>query len=250
MERFPIGGHGPTDLKDLLGATEIVDIEGDDLDDEYLTLLWAHPGFQTARQELRAEFSELEKRGVFLDDSDREDARKGTAAAAYPLQKFAEKWGVSPAAAYALTRAANENYAPGDDNALFTHFRREANAVIIWEQEGGYTVYLPRPLTKPRRAAVENWLKGKKMPGRLEKLWGLSSKSRWQPSPAHIQALPWFKRWNDDEEKPVAIWRELQAQKPDLDLDSFVEQLARLAERMREISENEIRSDRPSKSRA
>src|SRR5262245_57297416 len=193
MEQFPIGGIEPADLADLLGATEVIEVEGDDLDDEYLTLLWAHPGFQKARQELRAEFAELEKEGgIFLGESDQEAARKDVAAAAYPLRKFAERWGVSPAAAYTLARTADEDYGTDDEDTYFTRVRLEANAVIIWEEEAGYTIYVPRPLTEPRLAATRNWTKGKRKPGRLEKLWGLAGKSRWQQNKVHTEALPWF----------------------------------------------------------
>lgn len=48
----------------------------------------------------------------------------------------------------------------------------------------------------------------------------------------------------------MKIWQSLYDEGREIDHDTFVEQLARTADRMRMISEDEIRPGRPSKARA
>jgi hypothetical protein len=62
MKRSDSSDIGPN-LASLLGAAAVIYPETNDLVDEYLTLLWAHPGFQKAREELRQEVDELDAYG-------------------------------------------------------------------------------------------------------------------------------------------------------------------------------------------
>lgn len=249
MERSPVGGRDPADLAGLLGATEIIHVGSDDFDDEYLRLLWAHPGFRKARKELRLEFAELEEGGIFLDESDRDNARKGPADAPYPLREFAEKWGVSPAAAYVFTRASDENHDPGDGNEYFEHFRREANSVIVWEDENGFTLYIPRPLTPQKQARVRAWMARPKS-GHLEHLWSRGDLVKWTPKRGDPSALAWFERWQYAKEEPMTIANRLIEEGEHVDPETLVKSLTSIWKRMQAISEDGLRQPPPSRGRA
>ncbi|HXV05733.1 MAG TPA: hypothetical protein VFP23_07535 [Solirubrobacterales bacterium] len=241
MEREDFSGLGP-DLKTVLGAIDVIYPEEDELAEEYLTLLWAHPGFQKALTELREEIEEYEAHGIWLS-LDR--ARKGAQEADYPLVDFAEKWAISPAAAYILTRNSSEGPKLRDDE-VFAGFKREARAIVIWESPFGYTLFVPRPVVKEQSKAVERWLSRHKT-GPFERMWGRSGSSRQQLRPASLAVLPEFQAWLGGP-APIEIYDKKRVKKRlGLEFLDFVAELERLRKWMRAISPEGIPSKGPSK---
>jgi hypothetical protein len=241
MERFNWSGVGP-DLATLLDAAAVIYPETNDLVDEYLTLLWAHPGFQEARQELRQEMDELEEHDFRFNI---QDARRGPGHPGSPITRFAEQWGISPAAAHVMALPSSDLVELPEDE-VFQLYRREARAIIVNESDSGFSVFLPRPLLSEDVDALASWLKDQKS-GRVEELWGRSGKKRWQPQGGVIAELTRFKQWNEEHVEPTDIWKAEHAKNPKFEHDAFLQRLTRLWERMREISPDKIRPDRPSK---
>lgn len=213
----------------------------DELQQAHLRLLLHHPGFRAAlaalTEDLEATVGAEEAAAISTYTPEQ---------APYPVVRFAEEWGLAPGTAAKLASVGLENAERPDVLAL------DAHAILIWETPSAITVRVPRPITPDRQEAILNFLKQKrKEQGPVEIAWGTAGKKRLEPSPALEEALPWFRRWNSGKE-PTTIWRDIQRTSKagvarEISIDAFVTQLARLWERMRAISPEGIRPDRPSK---
>jgi hypothetical protein len=242
MKRSDSSDIGPN-LASLLGAAAVIYPKTSDLVDEYLLLLWEHPGFQKARGELRQEVDELSEHGFEFDI---QETRRGASHPGSPITQFAERWGVSPAAARVMALPSSDLVDLPEDE-VFQLYQREARAIVVRESDSGFSVFLPRPVLSQDVDALASWLKEQKS-GRVEELWGRSGKMRWQPQRGITAEIARFQEWNGGREA-TDIWKAGHAKNPKLGHDSFVQQLTRIWERMREISPEGIRPDRPSKAR-
>jgi hypothetical protein len=209
---------------------------------EHLNFLAHHPGFQQAIPQLAEDLEDTvgARDAKYLSEATPEDVP-------YPLVKFAEEWGLTVSLAATLASARRENVDSEMARAA------DAHAIVIWQTPTAITIRIPRPIISSKVEAVKRFLGRKSMrgvDGPVEKAWNLASGSRTGRSKALEAALPWFDRWNADKnQEPAAIWREVLESQPKLTHANFVAQLTRVWERMRVISPEGIREDRPSKRR-
>lgn len=229
------------DEEDAFGVSMLLKGRDDELQREHLELLLNHPWFAAELEALREDLEESVgiRAAVYRSIHRPEEAP-------YPVRKFSEQWGLAAGTAATLALVGLE------DAEGASVLAAESHAILIWETPTAITIRVPRPITPERQTAILNFLKQKrKEQGPVEVAWGTAGKKRLESSPALEEALPWFRRWNSGEE-PTTIWRDIQRTSKaevarEISIDAFVTQLARLWERMRAISPEGIRPDRPSK---
>lgn len=212
---------------------------GDPLENEQWALLQAHPGFRAAltalREDLEAAYGET-LREQLIDDLAAEPL-----SAPYPLQAASQEWGLAPFILLGLALDSSDEW--------MEYFRDRANGILIRETPGEFTVRIPRPLTPAKREALQAWLKDAPREGLFERAYNSAGRRRQDRSPGLLEALPWFQRWNSGE-APAAIWREVSRKDRRLTFPQFHAQLVRIWQRLRAISPQGIRPDRPSRKAA
>jgi hypothetical protein len=207
--------------------------------EQHWQLLKYHPGFQTTLVGLREELDYVHGEPSASDFLDAIVANPQSAP--YPLLKAAEEWGLSPIDLLGLVFETSDEW--------IEHFRPQANGIFIWETPGEFIIRVPRPITPEKRQQLDAWLKSAPK-GQLERAHDLLTRQRYPKdvSPALIEALPWFERWNAGEKLP-AIWHDVgKGGKPSW--DAFHGQVVSAWERMRSLSPREVREDRPSRAPA
>jgi hypothetical protein len=219
-----------------LRDVEVIEIE-DPVAEQHWLLLQHHPGFQAALVGLREELDYVYREPSPADFLD--DIVANPQSAPYPLLKAAEEWGLSPIDLLGLVFETSDEWSE--------HFRPQANGIFIWETPGEFVIRVPRPITPEKRQQLDSWLKNAP-DGQLERAHDLIGKQRHDLSPALIEALPWFERWNAGETLPT-IWHDVRkGDKPSW--DAFHGQVVRAWERMRSLSPTGIRENRPSRAPA
>lgn len=250
MARFKFG-QPPEGLESLFDGAAVLLVHSDAQQEQHLQVLRHHPGFGEAVRLLQ---EDLDAVGIDFTSGAHEVAQVQPDLAPYPVRRFAEDWGLSPAASAALALIGFDRFREVVDGThdviTWQAVTADKQEVMTWETSTSYTIRIPRPLTKARRDAVTKWLAAKRrQDGSVEQAWGLAGKKRQDLNPALIEALPWFDRWQNGEE-PAEIWRSLLDEHPKLDFDSFVAQLTRVWDQMRSLQEEGVRPDRPSRARS
>jgi hypothetical protein len=129
-------------------------------------------------------------------------------------------------------------------------FRQEAHGIVVAESDAEFVIRIPRPFTAAKRERLEEWIKDAPQDGPREVAWARVGKKRHDPAPELVRAIPWFRRWNDEGIEPAQIWRELTGegggQSPAmLKFDNFHAGLVGVWKRMKLLSMDGIRSERP-----
>ncbi|MFN8113177.1 MAG: hypothetical protein U0R51_08250 [Solirubrobacterales bacterium] len=224
-------GDPPPRLAPILKDVDWIRVElEDEHEREHLAFVQHHPAFPEALEGLRGDYKlgGVEEASPHLIEAAIADPR---ASANAPAREFAKDWGITTAAALYL--------ALQDPVSVDTDYL----AVEVTELE--YVVHIPRPLTPARRNAICKWVKSENRPGPAEEAWGKAGKQRWDPSPRASAAIAWFQRWNAGEE-PAQIYRDVSKEAP-VAFETFHSSLVSAWKRMKAISPDKVREERPSK---
>ncbi len=225
-------GESDPDLAPILEGTERAPTPEDAFELEHIEFVRHHPAFPDALDRLREDL----RLGANVEWS-RDLIRAAIAdpdSMDYPARRFAQEWGLTVAAVYYL--------------ALNQRASVETEWLATRATPLEYVIRVPRPLTPARRQALIDWAKSEKEPGTAEQVWSKAGKRRWDESPRTVAAIPWFERWNAGE-APAVIFREVNA-KEGIDFETFHSALVSVWKRMRAISADGVREERPSKAPA
>jgi hypothetical protein len=251
---------------EYLGDFQVRDVGGDDYAAEQFLFVVNHPAFPEALQRFREDLDVgrlLEEggedlaNGSLVGEGDGQPssefgvfrqpfvsgavlgaATAGQGAMPYPVRSFCEEWGLP--AITALELAAGVPVAEARPVAL-----------AVRKEPTEYVLRIPRPLTSARRKALEEWVKSlPHEPGPTESVWDAAGKSKMMPSPQALASIGAFKRWNAKEAEPAELWREALDAGHKVEFEPFHANLVAAWKRMREISPQRVRPDRPSKRRA
>lgn len=210
--------------------------DADPHDDEHLALLNAHPRFHFELERLREDLDQLPSAPrTAIGGTVIRAARADPYDVPYPLAAFSRKWGLAPVDAAAMVAMQPENRV----------FARERSLIYVEEREYDYVLRIPRPITPARRETLKRFLAlARQRRGPMEDAL-LGTRNRTSLSPALLDALPYFKRWNNGE-SIASIYDSIEGtagRAPSE--DQIRKRVARLRERLIELSPEDIRSPCP-----
>lgn len=237
-------GQLPDEVAAALEGESVLRAEPDIHDEDHIAFALHHPALMKELDSLVEDLVDAYNAATIIDIPDEaiDTAWADPEHAPYPVRQLAHRWGLSPAQVMAL--------ALGGDGYVKGLLREGWWRVSVKETPTAYVIRIPRPITPGRKEAVQRWLKQRQSADQPEQARGVAGKKRYDRQPALLEALPWFERWNQEEERPAVIWRSLRTEHPKLTFEVFIAQLIRAWERMREISPEGVRPDRPSKAPA
>jgi hypothetical protein len=228
---------------------EILPIE-DPLEDEHWQFVLYHPAFVEDLARLR---EDLDHAYDFPHAADLVvEALSDPDAADYPALSLSEKWGIPPAAIISFAYVPPAKIAELRPEAI-QELRQQAHGLVVSENPSEFVIRIPRPLTNAKREKLEEWVKNLPDDGPLERAWARVGKKE-SLSPALVEGIPWFERWNTEGIEPVKVWRDLTAPGGEysakmLSERSVYDRILGVWNRMRELSPDGIRSDKPSQRR-
>jgi hypothetical protein len=218
----------------------------DPYDDEHLELLKHHPGFRADLVRLWEDIELMPFPGEGhghagpLVGALRKDPDDVPVPLAETLAELATKWGVAPLDAVSLVMTSGQKLVSRERSMLFV---RDCGSYLF--------LRIPKPITPPRREAIERLLREERRRRGAFEDRSLSSKSKPGLSPSLIEVLPVFDAWLAGS-SPAKLWREDCKQRqaeglPPLDFESFVQPLIRVWSRLRRISPERLPDKPPSK---
>jgi hypothetical protein len=239
-----------------LGDVEILTMD-DSFEDEHWQFVVNHPSFQSGLHALAEDLAgavidPIDDAGLRLDLMDDESIKKVLTdpdSAEYPLLIFSQQWGIPPSAAIMFAAMSIEKIQELRPEAI-SKFRQEAHGIVVAESDAEFVIRIPRPFTAAKRERLEEWIKDAPQDGPHEVAWARTGKKRHDPAHRLVDAIPWFRRWNDEKVEPAEIWRDLTRPGGEhspgmLPFDNFYAGIIGVWKRMNLLSTDGIRSERP-----
>ena len=243
-----------------LEGAEILTFD-DPFEDEHWQFVVNHPAFLSGLHALAEDLAgavidPIDNAGLRLDLMDDESIKKVLTdpdSAEYPLLIFSQQWGIPPSAAIMFAAMPIEKIQELRPEAI-SEFRQEAHGIVVAESDAEFVIRIPRPFTAAKRERLDEWIKNAPKDGPREIAWARDKKKRHDLSPALVEAIPWFRRWDDEKIEPAEIWRDLTASGSGhspalLKFDNVYAGILGVWKRMKLLSTDNIRTERPKRGR-